>query len=312
MSSQTALDALHQFLDKASYKTDGDSYEQQLGGLLSDRFQNCERYWKFFVVPLTERMTGYPTSIVKNIRIRKGMNSELEDLAATHYSMFLNLIYAHIHLQLLTLSSLEDFYIHLASACDLVDTFLEKNYFLLLKCRGGTTRMLQTLARDEFLQMAAKWYDENYLTVYNQYLSKGKFAPLKLPSRSLLIKEFVGDYLTQKGLWKDYYQHSQAIREFRNAIVHDVQIGKLVIDGRAYIPKPTVIQSYRTWRQVFSVNSEEAFHRDFAYLPLQLNEDINRLESILNNLWEVLLRELEVEFFQEGKTALRPLYQVQI
>jgi hypothetical protein len=309
---QIALDTLHQFLDKASYKTDGDSYEQQFGDLLSAQFPNCERYWKLFAIPLTKRMTGYPTALVKNIRFREEMSPDLEDIVTTHYSMFLNLIYAHIHLQLPTLSSLEDFYVHLASAYDLVDTFLEKNYSLLLKCRGDKTELLQTLARDNFLQMAAKWYDENYSTVHNYYLSKGKFAQMKLPSRHLLVKEFIDVYLAQNTLWKDYDQHSRSIREFRNIIVHDVQVGKYVIDGRAYIPKPMVIQSYRTWRQVFSVKDQNVFHRDFAEVPQQLNEDLHRLESVLNHLWEILLHELELEFFQEEKTALRELYQTQI
>ena len=43
MSTQIALDTLHQFLDKASYKTDGDDYEQRFGDLLSAQFPNCER-----------------------------------------------------------------------------------------------------------------------------------------------------------------------------------------------------------------------------------------------------------------------------
>ena len=181
MSTQIALGSLHQFLDKATYKTDGDSYEKKFGDLLSAQFPNCERYWKLFVVPLTKRMIGYPTTLDKNIRLREEMSPNLEDIANTHYSMFLNLIYAHIHLQFPILSSLEDFYVHLASAYDLVDTFLEKNYFLLLKCRGGETELLQSLACDKFLQMAADWYDKNYSTVYNLYLSKGKFAQMKLP-----------------------------------------------------------------------------------------------------------------------------------
>ena len=309
---QITLDTLRRFLDKASFKMDGDSYEQQFADLLSGRFPNCERFWKFFVVPSTERMAGYPTSLLKNVRFRQGMNADLEDIATTHYSMFLNLVYAHVHLQGPILSSLEDFYVHLASTCDLVDTFLEKSYLLLLTCRGGQTKILQTLARDEFLQMAGEWYDEKYSNVYNHYLSKGKFAQMKLPSREHLVKEFVKDYLGQNSLWKDYDVHSRSIREFRNVIVHDVQVGKLVINGKIFIPKPRAIQNYRTWRQVFSVKDQNVFPRDFAELPQQLKEDLDLLESTLNHLWELVIYELEVEFYQEDRTILRHLYQVQI
>jgi hypothetical protein len=311
-SMQVTLDTLRQLLNTASYKANGDPYEQQFGDLLLGHFPNCERFWKMFVIPLTERMAGYPIALLNNIRFRQGMNADLEDIAAIHYSMFLNLVYAHVHLQSPILSSLEDFYVHLASACDLVDTFLEKSYILLLKCRGGQTKILQALTRDEFLCMAGEWYDEKYRTVYDYYLSRGKFAQMKLPSRDDLVKEFVKDYLDQNSLWKDYAGHSKSVREFRNVIVHDVQVGKFMCNGVVFIPKPRAIQSYRTWRQVFSVKDPNVFRRDFAALDQQLKEDLDLLKSTLNQLWELVIHELELEFYQKDKTVLRHLYQLQI
>lgn len=309
---QVNLATLRQLLDTASYKVNGDLYERQHGDLLLEQFPNCERFWKLFVIPLTKRIESYPAPIANTIQFRQGMDVELEEIAATHYSMFLHLIFAHHHLQSPILSSLGDFYVHLASACDLVDTFLEKSYMLLLACRGGQSKVLQALTRDEFLQMAGEWYDEKYQTVYNHYLSKGKFAQMKLPSRDLLVKEFVKDYLTQNALWKSYNEHSRSIREFRNVIVHDVQVGRQVTGGTAFIPKPKAIQRYRTWRQVFSVKDLNVFRRDFAPVPQQLAEDLDLLESTLNQLWELVIHEFEFEFYQKDKTALRHLYQLQI
>jgi hypothetical protein len=310
---QITLNTLRRFLDSGSFQTNGDNYEREFGRLLAGQFPNCERFWKFFVVPLTERMRGYPVALFKNIGYRQGMNHDLEDIAATHYSMFMHLVYAHINLQQPTLSALEDFYVHLASACDLVETFLEKSYLLLLQCRGEQSQLLQRLTRDEFLQLAAKWYDENYLTVYGHYLSKGKFRSMPLPSRPLLIKEFVKDYLGQASLWKDYDGHSRAIRELRNVIVHDVQLGRFVVDDKIFIPRPKVIQNYRTWRQVFAVvDDQNKFYRDFAEWSQQMKEDLDLLQSILNRIWELVITEVNLEFYQEDKTLLRHLYQVQI
>ncbi|MCJ7695746.1 MAG: hypothetical protein MUO40_10005, partial [Anaerolineaceae bacterium] len=215
---------LNQLLDKASYKTDGDNYERNHGIFLSENFPNCERFWKFFVIPLTKRIAGYPTNLLKNIRLREAMDPDLEDISITHYSIFLHLIYAHNHTELPIDSSIEEFYIHLASVYDLTDTFLEKIYFLLLKCRGGKSKLFNFLSRDDFIGMASNWYEENYSTVYNHYLSKGKYASMKLPNRKSLLKEFVYDFLSQKKLWMEYSQHSLMIRTFRNVLVHDVQI----------------------------------------------------------------------------------------
>lgn len=310
---QVNLNALRQLLEDASYKANGDGHEQPFGELLSRQFPNCERFWKLFVIPLTQRIAGYPSTLLNKIEFRHEMSADLEDFANTNYSLFLNLVYAHLHLSHPMLSSLEDFYVHLAAACDLVDTFLERSYILLLKCRGDQSKILTGLGREEFLHLAGEWYDESYETTYDHHLSKGKFAQMKLPSRDLLVKEFVRDYLAKSSLWKDYERHSKSIREFRNVIVHDVQVGRRVDDqGTVFIPKPKKIQKYRTWRQVFTVNDADVFRRDFAAVPNQLEEDLNLLQSSLNQLWELVICELELEFYQIDKSALRNMYQIQI
>ncbi len=304
-------DKLYQFLNKASFTINGDSYERNFGNLLSESFPSCEIYWKNFIVPLTNRLLGYPKVFEKDIHFRKNIDPNLEDISLIHYSIFFNLIYAYCHLANPILSSLEDFYVHLSCVYDLVDTFLEKNYMLILNCRGEKSELLQPLSKDAFLEMSAKWYDNQYAKVYENYLSRGKFMSMKLPSRQLLVKEFIEDYLSQEKLWNEYKNHSTSIREFRNVIVHDVQIGRLNINGNVFIPKPLCIQKYRTLRNIQkALENIQTLQNDFSEVLYQLNDDLQKTQIILNNIWNVLIPELNIELFHNERKNLRVAYNL--
>ncbi len=108
----------HKYLAQVSFKYNGDGYEQKLGHFTTKDFPNCQKYWQLFVVPITKRIESYPNALSRDIRFRNVIDTQLQDVSSVHYSAFLNLIYAHVHLEVKMLSSLEDFYVHLGSACD--------------------------------------------------------------------------------------------------------------------------------------------------------------------------------------------------
>lgn len=120
-------------------------------------------------------------------------------------------------------------------------------------------------------------------------------------------------YFKQAAVWKEYADHSRAIREFRNVVVHDVQIGRIIVNGaELFIPKPTVIQRYRTWREVVAAANDGArIKRDFSPFSRQLKNDLEKLEAIANRLWEVALKELELEFYSPERNTLREMYQIE-
>lgn len=305
---------LDDLLQKSSFQLDGDSYEQSYGHLVVQRFPNCELFWKLFVVPLTERISDYPNALTRNIRPRNGVDQRLEDLANTNYTTFLNLVYAHIHLQNDTISSLENFYTHLGSTCDLVETFLERFFFILMECRGDKCEILQEMKRDDFIQLTGEWYDSNYSNLYEHYFSKGKSIPINIPSRRNVIKELFITYLNNDKLRKQYATFSQSIRQFRNVIVHDVQVGRLQDkNGNTFIPKPKLISKYKTWRQVFSVAGDiETINRDFRLKKEQMDSDIAELETIFNEIWKLIIQEFTSEFYSEERKQLRDMYSITI
>ncbi|MFA6412500.1 MAG: hypothetical protein WCW53_07360 [Syntrophales bacterium] len=300
---------LDNLLRQASFQANGDTNEQIYGGLVVPKFPNCELFWKLFVVPYTERISGYPYKLENQIRARQGNDPEIEDIGNTNYTIFLNLVYAHIHLHADNPSSLEDFYVHLGSSCDLAETFLEKWVFLLIKCRGYKSDILQHLTREDFLKLAGEWYDKNYLTLYEHYFAKGKATPIRIPSRKNIVKELFDKYLKNTGLISRYFKYSQSIREFRNVIVHDVQVGRLFDqNGNIYIPRPQVILKYKTWRQVFSAGNNEEKRNDFRPMKQQMKSDIIELETILNEIWGLIIQEFILEFYSNDRKILRDMY----
>ncbi len=305
---------LNALLRQASFQFNGDSYERDFGRIVVQRFPNCELFWKLFVVPLTERISNYPNELTNQIRPRHGVAPQLEDIANTNYTIFLNLVYAHMHLQTDMLSSLEDFYAHLGSTCDLVETFLERWFFLLIKCRGDKCLTLQGLTRDEFIKLSGEWYDNAYLNLYEHYLSKGKSIPISIPSRKNVIKELFDKYLNNDKLRKQYINLSQSIRQFRNVVVHDVQVGRLQDNnGNVFIPRPKVILNYKTWRQVFSVaGNMETFNRDFRPKKQQMESDIIELGNILNEIWNLVIQEFISEFYSNDRRILRDMYRLSL
>jgi hypothetical protein len=152
---------------------------------------NSERFWRFIIVPLTRRINGYPNGFVQEINFRRGISRELVDIATAHYSMFINLVFAHIHLEHKMESSLEDIYVHLGSACDLVETIIQKWHLIFLRCNNMKSKLFQGLSRDKFLEKAGKKYDKDYPEWLEHYLSKGKNPQVYLIKSTEIMKEYL-------------------------------------------------------------------------------------------------------------------------
>ena len=81
------------------------------------------------------------------------------------------------------------------------------------------------------------------------------------------------------------------------------------MNGQIYIPKPKVIKKYRTWREVFSVvNKPDVIGQDFNHKRSQMESDIIELETILNGIWDLIIKEFLSEFYSHDKQTLRDMY----
>ncbi len=313
-------ETLRAFLGHASFIQHGDfPYEKGFGHFVSERFPNCEEFWRLFIVPLTERMKGYPTSISQENGyqcFRDSTHRELQQIAALHYSVFRHLLTAHLHFEkrAQSLSWLEDAYIHLRSACDLAEEFLDRLYFLLTTCRGERHSVAKKLDKHEFLAWAETMYDQEHDTWYEEYLWKGRAATLYIPSRKLVLREFFEDYLKKPELWNVYRECSHDVKHFGNTFVHHVVLGGIIVEpGRLpHVPKPSKVTHYRrAWHRVHDVAGDaQRIEEDFDEPATLLQGGLEKLETVLNQLWGPVIAGLESEFYSESAT-LRRMYNIE-
>jgi len=229
-------------------------------------------------------------------------------ICSLQYSMLMNLIYAYDHLQNFRLSSFENFYSHLASACDLAEDFCWKSYLLILESRGKESEILQSLKKEDFLKLASDWYDKNYSKVYQNYLTKGKSPPIRLPSR----RDILDEYFQGAEDWKNYKNFARVVREYRNVIVHNIKLANLAIGGFILVPKKEKVQNYRSWSKVFSVVEDAPkLKDDFIDMKEQMILDMGFLQIMFNNLWSKTIAEMRELFFVEKNHILVEKYDIE-
>jgi hypothetical protein len=150
----------------------------------------------------------------------------------------------------------------------------------------------------------------NILIGINTIYKREKSPPINLISRSDILLEYLGKEAQSR---KDYAAHSQAIRQMRNAIVHDMKVARVLVkDGAMLIPKPRVITEYRSWQKVAAAaNEQDKLKRDFAEQYQQAKEDIEVLESTLNKIWELLINDILSEFYSTERMSLRDMFNIE-
>jgi hypothetical protein len=301
-------------LRKFTFQAHGDRFERQFGHYVVRRFPNCEGFWQVFVVPLTQRITS-PRDNPDWIRFREGPDNRLEDMAMAHYSMFFHLAYAHLHCDAPRESSFEDIYVHLVSACDLASRILGNWYLILLECRGARSAVFEDLSREDFLQRAGAWYDDYYEDTRKYYLSKGRTRAIRLVTEKDLLREYLGE----NQHWPDYRHQTDLIRTYRNVIVHDIRLGRIIPrDAEAddyLVPKPEQIQKgrYRSWREVAEVADDQTIvSQHFGERYKLARASLSDLECVLNGVWDKLIEDLVEEFYSSERAALREKFDIEL
>ena len=310
MVLEIELKKLEEYISNSFLINNGDEIERIYGALLKERFPNYEQFWRNFIIPATKRIELLE---VYNIELiidhRENLDQIIYDIVSYHYSIFLNLIYAHIYLFNSNFQSFEDFYTHLVSICDLTEDFLLKIYLLILECNKSESKIFQNLTREEFLKIASEYYDKKYPSLHEHYLKKGKIVTIRIPSQKSILNEYFNDY----NYWKEYKTFSQHLRTYRNQIVHNIKIATIGRTGHIrLVPKKEKISNYRSWLKVFEASSDrKIMNRDFINMTTQMNLDIQKLEGILDRLWIQPIKDLKNLFYEQKNEILSKKYNLE-
>ncbi len=287
-------------IKKTYFANEGDYYEKSYWPLLKERFPNCEDCWRHFIVPITRRMEANVSDQRKRTLPREHVSEDLLDLASLHYSMFMQLVCAYDHMMSPRLSSFEDFYMHLTAACDLAEDFLIGTYQVILECVGGRANVPQ-LARREEAQIPADDQTEP--------ASGSHGLPQAAPAgRHGLLDEYFG----ASDDWKQYRYHARKVREYRDAIWRNVQIGRVVFAGdMALVPRKEHIQDYRRWPSVLLAAEDPGrLQNHFIVMKEQMILDIETVETMLNKLWHRPTADMKRLFFDDKNAIILGKYQI--
>ncbi|QYK51857.1 MAG: hypothetical protein KF701_05000 [Anaerolineales bacterium] len=301
---------LLKMLEAVSYKEYGDYYERSYCHLIQNNFPNSELFWRNFVVPQTKRIQT-SSKLGSDIRVRPNVDEALVDINNAHYSLFMNLSFARTHLLTRAVSSVENAYTHLGSACDLAEEVVAKFYLLLLRCRGAQSDHSYEVSRDQFLKRAAKRYDESYKKWGDIYLRTGKTLTVRFHAQTDLLSEYLsGD---RSPTLAEYRRISQSIRTIRNLIVHSTRLGRIVTqNGDRLIPKSGRVDDYRDWRSIQKATADEAqINRDFREEYSQVEVDATYFEEALNKIWNYLVEDLVSSLFDETNSEMLKLYDLE-
>jgi hypothetical protein len=311
MTIKIGKEDLEQLFGQATFREHGDDLERKYGHYLSERFPRCEEFWHFFVVPLTKRIENSAGRLGAEIYFRDGMDAKLKYIASAHYSMFVHLAYAHLHFDNPVPSSLEDIYVHLVSACDLTETLIGKWHLVKLECQKKPSKLLQKLSRKNSKKLAGKSSDERYSELYELYFSEGYRSPLFYNN---IRKDFFREYMSDVRFREKYDTLSNQLRWFRNAVVHDVKVGKFVTpDGLELVPKISKIKLYPTWEFIEKVKDDKAIiGRDFKEKNVHILGSIQGLETRLNDLWEKLIQDFKEELYSNERNSLRDMFGIDL
>lgn len=294
------LSGATEFIKKMYFANEGDYYEKSYWPLLKEHFPHCEDYWRHFVVPVTRRMEADVTDARQRTLPREHVSEDILELASLHYSMFMHLVCAYDHIMSPRMSSFEDFYSHLGAACTLAEDFLMDTFDLISECTGGAAGVSQLAKREEFLE-AAEDHGKIQITRDAPGLASltGKRHPLD-------------EYMGASEDWKAYKFCAAKVREYRDAIVRNFQIGRIVFAGEmALVPRKELIADYAKWPSVFLAADDPArIKNHFIDMKEQMILDIETIETALNRLWRRPIADMKRLFFDDKNSLLLGKYQI--
>lgn len=287
---------------------DGDYWEKKWWPYLKDRFPNYEKFWQAFIAePLTNRS--------QDIRIRKGIHEVLEALAMAHYSVFHHLGNTHWLVELNqniqktnsetnrqpTLHS--ECFFHLSSATEMLERLIFEIWRAAIEV--DLLPRLDPISEDSITEQLQETVDGNgYAKRFEKYLITGQsvnhtFHSIRDAQESL--SKLVQDPEEWEKSWKQFIKITDGrIRAYRNVLAHNPILGSKESEGMKRTPKPDKLSKYRLWSSVFYNLNEE----DFLAIDEFMEEQLNMLESALNEIWGYLISIMEKVGNTKGYSVL--------
>ncbi len=109
----------------------------------------------------------------------------------------------------------------------------------------------------------------------------------------------------QDHAWKEYKRFSRPIREYRNKVVHDVQLGTIRGGKINLVPRMDKIQKYAAMTAIHdALKNPDILKTDFVVREEQMFSDFRNFKTCLNALWEKPIADLRKLLYEDRNAPL--------
>jgi len=203
---------------------------------------------------------------------------------------------------------METVYSRLSSALDVFESLCFTLWRVLCGCQNRVPAGTAKLDANQIHGRVDKFIAERYSKAFDKYERTGQ--ALNIPLHSL--RETLEEAFQGVVPFKAYSNHSGSIRQLRNAIIHDVRLGRVQMGEKTLVPKPASASKYRSWS---AVHQASAFPRqmqsDFVEPQPQAATDFSQTAELLNTLYGHLLSAFQNEFWATERSSLREMFQLE-
>lgn len=247
---------------------------------LGEKFSRYADFWAWYVLP--NRSKTDPS------KFRDDFPQELEALCNHHYGVWYQLVIAYRQLEKLDdeLIDISDPLFHLGTAIDLI----ERTFLLAFRITGRIAEkdLSPPLTEETYREKAERFWTEEYSSRYADFLKKEKPVNLSLHS----IGEVLETCMSGNAEFNAFKRATNAIRQYRNLLIHNLPPLKKKEGDIVHIPKPIHLHKYADAR--WSSQNTDSISNHYGPAGEIIRDLADTLVHAANDLWNVLLDRMDV------------------
>jgi hypothetical protein len=239
---------------------------------LKGRFPNYERFWREFIVPLTNRP--------HNTSLRKDISEPKEQIAMAHYSTFYHLGMAyHLLNDLSKEYGIHDFYdkilFHMGAAIDRV----EELCLAISILKDGLDLSNDKMDEDDVIHAAKRFFKTRYSRAFKKWVEEHRPVSISIHTKDLSSRPS----MTSLREVASFQTIARKIRHLRNIVTHNPHAW--FIPNSCKIPRPDKLNDYKL-RTVILYHHDP---NDFEPIDELLSRYLEELTEAINQLWQHLI-----------------------
>lgn len=287
-------------LDNYNYLTHGIEFEKEAWGVLHEKFHVLEEFWKFFGVPMTNRILNDPSKSFNDHR--EDVNDEIKKIGITNYTILFNIFCAKKYLDTFdgNILKFQYFYIHLGITCDLIESLIFRVMHLL---DFLDSKKVIALKINKIIDL------KNHIS---DFVNNDECKYLHHSSNRNLLKPILYKFFNSRVI-ENYLKFSKSISDYRNIVIHQAFVSFIDYNGKYIFPKRKKINYYKiklhAEYEISKMTDREKI-RNFKIVTELLNEDFNNLSIIVNNIYSKLIEKFKYAFFTKKNQKILKFYNV--